>query len=95
MIVVLLDCVPQVSVYACIYISYIETYAHILCHALEHGSQSSHAFGLLDLFQGHFLNHQYLRARKQVTSQKAMQYMIPILLLQDLRHSLSALLFGR
>ena len=42
-----------------------------------------------------FLNHQYLRARKQITSQKAMPYMITILLLQDIGHPLSALLFGR
>ena len=47
------------------------------------------------LCQGYFLNHHYLRARKQVTSQKVMPYMTTILLLQEFGHLLLALLFVR
>ena len=47
------------------------------------------------LCQGFFLSHNYLRARKQATFQKVMQYMTTILVLQDVGHLVLALLFGR
>ena len=63
---------------------------------LEHGSQSTNAFWLCwIMFQGTFLNYNYLRARTQVTSQKVMQYMTTILLLQDFCHLLFSFPFGR
>ena len=86
---------PSICIRIHIHIIYSYIYM-FLCHAFGAWQPKQACFWLSWIsFQGHFLNHQYLRARKQVTSQKAMQYMITILLLQDVGHPLSALLFGR